>query len=111
MNILSELSPVTYDGIQYASINHALYANITSYPDIKWYLLNSNSEKSIDIVKKNFSFCLSNDEREITNVLNKIIAVKDKDEDFYKRIRDPNTEQPEEISRYLKSKEKESSCF
>ena len=102
MSILSELHPVEYDGCVYSSINHAYYSNITNYPDIKWYLINSTTEKEVDIIKNNFSFCFSKDEQERVNVLNKIISIRDRDPDFNKRIR--TGEQPSEISNYLKSK-------
>ena len=74
---LNYLSPLEYQGVEYASLSHAYYATRISDPNIKWYLINSQTTRELDIVSKNFADFLDDiSEEEDNKILNELLKIK-----------------------------------
>lgn len=73
----SYLMPMEYLGVTYASLAHAYYANKITDLNLKWYLIQSTSNKEVDIVSKNFSdFFKETTKEEEDKLINDLLHLK-----------------------------------
>ena len=71
------LMPMEYLGVTYASLAHAYYASKITDLNLKWYLIQSTSNKEVDIVSKNFSdFFKETTKEEEDKLINDLLHLK-----------------------------------